>query len=239
MSTTIIVSHIPKTAGTTLRRHLKLFFEDQEELIHLANRGKEYCQYHKIPFFTERSEIDRVSAKVIIGHDVNFDTKFLVSSNKIREMVVFRSPKAWEVSRYNQYVNRLVFRGQPPISYEKWITSTNKIHSQFDWFLSNYLSLAGRVNALSLDLKKHLLFSTLDQFDEVFDVSDVESMITMILEAFNRNNKRIDIVNQKVVGVDKENYFETSSLNNELLEQTCENDEEIYQYVKNKYMKSQ
>lgn len=230
--TTHIICHIPKTAGTTLRRHLKSLLEDQKTLIHLARRGDIVCKKNNIAQYLNRTQAEKNLAKVIIGHDVNFDTKFNVTENKVIESVTFRDPIAWEISRYNQHVNRMVMRNNQPITYEFWLKKVNKLHSQFDWLIANYYCLKLRVKNLSHDLKHELLLSCLNNFDNIVLLDHFDSFISHLMADLGLNQDISRIENQNVVGVDKINYFERTPLNLELIEQQTEFDYKCYQYIK-------
>jgi len=221
---THIICHIPKTAGTTLRRHLKLLLEDQISLIHLARRGDIFCKKNNIVQYLKRSQADKNLARVIIGHNVNFDTKFHISNKKTIESVIFRDPIDWEISRYNQHVNRMCLRRKQPISYEFWLKNVNKLHSQFDWLLANYYCLNHRIKALSKSLKKELLLSCLQNFDNIVMLEQFDDFIRYILIDLKLNEDLSQLKNQNVVGVDKVDYFERIPLNLELIKKQTEYD---------------
>lgn len=235
---THIICHIPKTAGTTLRRHLKLLLEDQKSLIHLARRGDIVCKKNKITQYLHRTQAEKNLAQVIIGHDVNFETKFNSTDNKIIESVTVRDPITWEISRYNQHVNRMVMRKNQPITYEYWLKGVNKWHSQFDWLLSNYYCLKQAVSNMSNSLKHELLMSCFNNFDNIVILDRFEAFIKHLLTDLNLNEDLSQLQNQNVVGVDKVNYFERTPLNMELIEKQTEFDYSCYKYIKSNYSKA-
>jgi len=235
---THIICHIPKTAGTTLRRHLKHLLEDQKSLIHLARRGNIVCKKNSITQFLKRTQLEKNLAQVIIGHDVNYETKLHVSNNKVIESVTVRDPIDWEISRYNQHVNRMVMRKNKPISYEFWLSKVNKWHSQFDWLLSNYYCLKQSISNMNNSLKFELLLSCFQNFDNIVLLNRFEGFIQHLLTDLNLNCDLSQLKNQNVVGIDKLNYFEKTALNMELIEKQTEFDYTCYKYIQSNYSKS-
>ncbi len=182
--------------------------------------------------FSRKKSIRKKKTKVIIGHDVNFDTKFLVTGKRIREAVTFRDPHKWEISRYNQHVNRMVMRNKAPISFKTWLTEVNKFHSQFDWFLANYMGLKGLVHKLSNSIKTFILKQALNQIELVYTVENFAELLSFLLAELNLPQDLTEMKNQNVVGVHKVNYFQHTSENTAALNQHCEFDILCYQIVK-------
>ena len=178
--------------------------------------------------------VDKVKAevaKVIIGHDVNFDTKFNITSKKVVESVIFRDPISWEISRYNQHVNRMVMRKDKPISYEFWLKKVNKLHSQFDWLLAKYYHLHPVLKKISNPLKYELIMSCIQNFDNIVLLNNFNSFIKYILDDLKLNNDLTNLKNQNVVGVHKKDYFERTSHNMELISKQTEFDYKCYNYI--------
>ena len=224
-----IISHIPKTAGTSIRIHLQKHMKDQLDFIHLANKGHKWAAEKGLKPFPERSTVERHQAKVIFGHQVNYLTKYMVADKKPIEVVYFRDPIKWEVSRFNQYNNHLANSGNETISFEVWINEIEKVHSQFDWFLSNYLCLKGEISKLSAKAKKHLLWSTLNQFDYVFftESFDVSSQIL-----FNSLNVPLKAIKENVVGLHKKNFFTFTAQEEVLINNLCKDETVLYNELK-------
>lgn len=229
--TTLIITHIPKTAGTTLRQHLLHDLSPDDQLIHLANAGKTYCAKTGQPYFTERTLEQRKLARVIIGHDVNFDTKYLLEDHPFKEVVTFRDPHKWEISRYNQHVNRLVKRGHRALSFAEWLKDVKKFHSQYDWFLAHYLCLKGQVNKLSETVKISLLEHALRQFDSVYMLDQFPLMLKDVTSELGLEETSRPLENQNVVGVHKADYFTATDEHLTLLEQQCRFDQLCHERV--------
>jgi hypothetical protein len=228
---TLIITHIPKTAGTTLRQHLLHDLNPNDELIHLANAGKTHCAKTGQRYFTERSLEHKKLARVIIGHDVNFDTKCLLEDHPFKEVVTFRDPQKWEISRYNQHVNRLVKRGQRALSFAEWLKDVNKFHSQYDWFLAHYLCLKGQVNKLSETVKISLLEHALSQFEGIYLLDQFPQLLEDVLSHLGLEESSRPLENQNVVGVHKDNYFTATDEHLALLEQQCRFDQRCHALV--------
>lgn len=226
--TVYIIHHVPKTAGTSLRVHLQKYMQDQIEFIHLANKGDKMAKERGLVPFRDRSEEQRARAKVIFGHQVNYKTKLMVKNKHIVEMVFFRDPRSWEVSRFNQYNNRLENDGMQSIAFDYWLKKVEKTHSQFDWFLANYLCLRGEVRKLSYRAKKNLLLSVLYHF-QVHLTCDFDRCAAQLFRILDvpRIAKR-----ENVVGIHKKNFFTETPENLYFLEKTVKNDKEIYNIIK-------
>src|SRR5690554_1045950 len=127
MESVYIFTHIPKTAGTSIRNHFASYLENHVEFIHLANRGHKQAERQGIKNFYQKPKSERNKAKVILGHQVNKYTKDLLDKEPI-EVVIFREPVSWEISRYNQYANRLFKKSSKVLSLADWFNKTNKLH---------------------------------------------------------------------------------------------------------------
>jgi len=227
-----IFFHIPKTGGTTFRIHLQDKLIDQLEFIHLANKGNKWAEKMNKPAFHLRSIEDRNKAKVILGHLVDYETKSLFLEKIIHEIVFFRDPFDWEISRYNQMMNRRVKHNKPIIPFLKWFNQVEKIHSQFDWFLAKYLKIGPNIHQLNKQTKKHILFSTLYQFKYVCFLEQIESFSKMLY-------KKLGVTGlakpKNVVGKDKVNYFEESKENLDVLKYHCQFENKLYNKIRNTF----
>lgn len=227
-----IISHVPKTAGTSIRVHLQKHMTDQVDFIHLANKGHKWAAEKGMKPFPERTETQRNQAQVVFGHQVNYQTKALVNLKQAVEIVYFRTPIKWEISRFNQYNNHLVNAGEEPISFEHWAHHIEKTHSQFEWFLGNYLCLKGEVKKLSHTAKTHLLMNTLEQFDHVFFTEDF-GLSSQYL--FKQLGVATQAERENVVGVHKKDYFNHSADELAMINQLCAPDIELYQQLQSKF----
>lgn len=225
-----IFSHVPKTGGTTLRVHFQKHLKDQVEFIHLANKGDKWAKDKGLLPFKERTNEQRKPAKVILGHQVNFKTKYLVPHATVKEVVFFRNPVDWEKSRFNQFVNRRVNTGKSIINFKQWITSVEKTHSQFDWFLSNYLLLGRAVDILPAKIKENLLFYTLDNFSKVCLLQHFKQETSNI---FDRLNIPKEATKENVAGIQKKKFYIASEENEELINKICYKDTLLFNKIKN------
>jgi hypothetical protein len=227
-----IFTHIPKTGGTTLRVHFQKYLDDQVEFIHLANKGHKWAAEKGLKEFPDRPQNERERAKVILGHQVNFQTKNLVPNLSPIEIVFFRDPIQWEISRFNQFVNRQVNEGKEIITFQKWINSIEKTHSQFDWFLSYYLNLKANVRALNPRSKENLLLYTLENFKHVYFLDDFKQKTNQIFKCLDIP---INPPSENIVGKHKVQYYLNNEENLKLISKVCEKDMLIYNKLKKIY----
>lgn len=226
--TVYIIHHIPKTAGTSLRVHLQKYMQDQVDFIHLANKGDRKAKEQGLVPFRNRSAEQKARAKVIFGHQVDYTTKAMIKNKKIVEIVFFRDPPNWEISRFNQYNNRRKNDGMQSVEFEYWLKKVEKTHSQFDWFLSNYLCLRGEVRKLSLQAKKNLLLSTLSHF-QVHLTCEFDRYAAYLFKELGVPSiaKR-----ENVTGLHKKDFFIKTPKNLCFLEKTIKHDKKIYNIIK-------
>ena len=229
-----IFSHIPKTAGTTLRIHFQQHLEDQVEFIHLANKGNKWAMEKGMLEYCNRTQSEREKAKVILGHQVNFKTKYLVPTLNPIEIVAFREPISWEKSRYNQYVNRRVNNGLSQISFKQWITENEKTHSQFEWFLSNYLMLKANIRQLNDTSKENLLMYTLSNFSHILFLENIDVTMNRIFAKLKipSNPER-----KNVVGEHKKNFYLDNEENYALLMKVTQKEVNLYKKLKKEFNK--
>ncbi len=228
-----LFTHIPKTAGTSLRVHFQQHMKDQVEFVHFSNRGNHKALRRGLIPFEERTSEQWDQAKVLFGHGVDIKTKDLFCKRNPLEVVFFRDPVKWEVSRFNQYAHRQYSNHKTKLTFSSWRQDINKLHSQFDWFLANYLKLGKQVQMLTSQERLKLLFETLDCFKHVFFVADLPAVITPIFKQLNIPQNLAKISN--VVGLDKPQYFDHSPTDLELLHEITENDSTVYQNLYDKY----
>lgn len=229
---TFIFSHIPKTAGTSLKVHFEKHLENENEFIHFANVGFNVAQRNGLNPYYERPEALRSRAKVILGHKVNFKTKMLVEANEVEEIVIFRDPVAWEVSRFNQHANRLYKREGMTIDFNFWLNEVNKTHSQFDWFLSNYLQMGQSISKLNRVAKENLLFYTLSNFKHVLFLDNLNEKIRPIFNQLGISNLKS---HENAVGKDKTQFFKDNNENQKLLTALCKNEILLYEKLRSQF----
>lgn len=227
MNAVYLISHIPKTAGSSLRMHLRTHLRDQVEFIHLANRGDNQAKRQNRLPFAQRPPQERNQAKVILGHQVNQQTAQWISGKTIKPVVLFREPEAWEISRFNQYANVVRRETGQTLSFADWCDPkrVNKSHSQFDWFLEKHLEISVRMR--SIEQRNELLDQTLESFAHVLFVEDLPACLEPIFASLNIPTSLPK--NTNVVGLDKPDFYQANPANQRLLSQLCAKDVDTYQ----------
>lgn len=229
MNQVLIFSHIPKTAGTSLRYHFQKHLKDQTEFIHLANKGHKIAHQQGLLPFSERSDEQRNRAQVILGHDVNINTAALVSGKKAFQLVYFRDPVAWEISRYNQYANARRFKEIQLLPYRDWVNLEN-VHSQFDWFLQNYCLLA---EIPSDDDKFELILQYLNQMQHVGFVDQINQDMEPFFEELEIP---IEMKAENVTGrFKKADIFNEDSSNKTKIVDNCFTESQFFLKIRKKY----
>lgn len=109
-----IFVHIPKTAGSTLRRHLEKNFSAGERLLLAFNdleNNSNKTNLHEYQEETRKiiealSEEKREEIKIIYGHDVPYGIHKYFKNKKPRYITFFRKPFSKTLSLYNFYLSR-------------------------------------------------------------------------------------------------------------------------------------
>lgn len=230
MDKVYIFIHIPKTAGTTLRYHFQKHLIDQSEFIHFANKGNKIAKDRGLLPYEQRSIAERNEAKVILGHNVDINTKNLISEKETVELVIFRNPKEWIISRYNQYANSKLLNSHPYLCYEEWL-KIEKIQSQFDWFLINYCKL--KQIPSDETLKYNLLINQLSLISHVCFVDNLDNYMQDIFIDLKipKQLKRENVTGENR----KQNLFAENKLNLAHLNQQSNKENNLFLKIKNKF----
>lgn len=230
MKQIFIFTHIPKTAGTSLRYHFQTHLRDQIEFIHLTNKGhKNAVQQGLLPFI-QRSLKERNRAKVILGHDVNINTASLVNNKNVTELVYFRDPVSWEISRYNQYANAKSFKNEPYLNYPDWI-NFEKTRSQFDWFLKNY----GLVQSPPSCFKQKYILLT-DILKPFKHVGFVDQINDDMIDVFKYLHIPLEMSAENVTGkYKKKDLFSLSHVDLTTVSRNCAKEIELFLKIRKKF----
>lgn len=126
--------HLPKTAGSTLRQHLKLEYEEGEEFFHLAPNGRKSKKLlSKGKQYEANSSFNR--KLILFGHEVDEGLLRHHSSNEIVELTtLIRNPLKRVVSHYNMKKTA----GSTHATLSNYIKSASE--PMCKWFISNFPS---------------------------------------------------------------------------------------------------
>ena len=230
MNQVFIFTHIPKTAGTSLRYHFQKHLEDQKTFIHLANKGHKTAEKQGLLPFSQRSEQKRNQAQVILGHDVNIDTAALVPGKQAFRLVYFRDPVGWEISRYNQYAHARRMRELSVLCYSDWFNQENT-HCQFDWFLQNHCILS-QIPSYQ-DEKFNLICQYLDVMQQVGFVDQIDQDMKPIFKSLGIP---AEMQAENVTGrFKKMDVFKENSSNQAKAVDNCFTENQFFLKIRKKY----
>ena len=139
--TVYIFAHIPKTGGTTMRKHFETYLEPNHTFIHLGGPKAFYNRgggAEGVLPIEKRSLEERQKVRVILGHRVNRHTHKLFPGRPHKHLVFLREPVSWTVSRYNWKMNVRRKQGKDIISFDEWYSSVRERQSQLRWLLKVY-----------------------------------------------------------------------------------------------------
>lgn len=154
--------HVPKCAGTTLRRHFEkhlgkryLTVPRRESL--LRNFGGSHADLH-------RARVDTGALDVIGGHSMSQSLRNLFPEREIREAVLLRDPLSLIVSFYNYRNRKFREAGKGEISFSLFRRSL-PINPVSRFFLNRYLEIGyPRILGLSSHARFELIDRTLERF---------------------------------------------------------------------------
>lgn len=116
--TVYIFAHIPKTGGTTIRKHFEKNLSPYE-FVHLAEAGDRRIERRNqnkleteatdtpnlVTPFANRTKEERQKVRVVLGHQVNLETYKLFPNKTCKSIIFLREPVSWLVSYYNWQMN--------------------------------------------------------------------------------------------------------------------------------------
>jgi hypothetical protein len=229
---TYIFIHVPKTGGTTLRKHFGSQM-DSYEFIHLAKKGNIDSIEKGLKPYVERDINSRKRAKVILGHFVNIDTKSLIDSNKSKQIVIFRDPKSWLISKYNQRMNHRKNFNMDIISFKDWIRQDAAFISQFDWFICNFMKVKNYQNLTESERIKIVISSIQEEIDEVWHISQIDKKIKSICREL-KINETLERYNVSGRGP-RHDFFIPSLENIAKVEEISSKDYKLYSLISENY----
>ena len=185
MNRVYIFAHIPKNGGTSLRAHFQEHLKNHKEFIHLSDKGNLEAIKNNLKPFNERPLKEQEQSKVILGHNVNCTTGKNFKEKKVFRVIVFRDPKDWLISKYNQAVHDRKYNNKPHLEFSKWINAYPNMFSQFNWFLSEYLKLGKEAFKLSNKERANLIVNETKKFDLVINLSKLGQKTKPIMNELN------------------------------------------------------
>lgn len=167
-----IFAHIPKTGGTTIRKHFEKYLSPYE-FVHLASANDDRVVKKGIPPFSERSEEDRQKVRVVLGHQVTANTHKLFPGKAYKYIVFIREPVSWVVSRYNWKMNIRRQDGKEPLEFDEWYKGVKQRQSQLIWLVKKFgggkytqqMSPARRLKAVNEIVEKFDVVSLTERID--------------------------------------------------------------------------
>jgi len=131
--TTLIIPHIPKTGGQSLRAHFDEHLLFNETFIHLGPWGDQMCRKRGLIPWREKSPAERSKARVIIGHDVHQPEIFdLLPPETCAFTTIFRDPAERWLSAYNYLVAQNHFEEETSFA-EFWHSENHNYQVAFIW----------------------------------------------------------------------------------------------------------
>jgi len=171
--------HIPKTGGSTLRRHLEEVLGPAYK--HVANR-KTLQEQDEVEVLAQTELGDLSLIKALSGHQVSRDVLNTMTGKKVEEAVFIREPAKRLLSLYNYSMRQHRAAGRPALSFRDWYSRIRP-----DWQLR---FMANRLNVRSkrgLDIDNVCL--ALQSFWMVARSEDLDSAWPLINHSLNVPHK--------------------------------------------------
>ncbi len=223
-----LLPHIPKTAGTSLRFHFHAHLASHSEFVHWSHRGRREARAQSLSPYDEADAGQRAQARVVFGHlvDRNTETHFLPRAPL--RVLLFRSPRDWEISRYNHRMNNRLKRGLAVLPFAQWVSQEEPIHSQFDWLLRHYAGLP-RARVMPQAERDRRALELLDSFHWLVPLEDFDALMQPLFDALGVPALR---QRRNVSGADRGAHFQDTAVNRELLETLCARDAALFQTLR-------
>lgn len=131
--TTLIIPHIPKTGGQSLRAHFSQHLTFNETFIHLGPWGNRMCRKQGLTPWADKPPGDRAKARVIIGHDVWLPDIFdLLPAQQCALATILREPAERWLSAYNYLVAQDHFEEETSFA-DFWRGQNHNYQVAFIW----------------------------------------------------------------------------------------------------------
>lgn len=217
--------HIPKTGGSTLRRHLRTQIRPVER----------FCAYNRQDFNKGAAFFDEPgraanwkAARVIAGHYVNDSLDQRVGDREIRYITVLREPISRVVSQYNwSFRDAEEDDGTLPQPLEKWLQTPGRWNMQARSVVKTFLQMPWEsVRKMPEDELWDIASKTLRDFWLVGQLENLETSMAPLFDALGIPGKITQ--KQKVAGVHYAKRLQNSPEVAEILAPTCRVDQRLY-----------